>query len=190
MTVYSVLLLIGALCGIGMVLGGMILLYKGAISLSNVSGEEAFTVEFKKELRISTQYPALAIFIIGLLFVWFSVFMGKPNLNELIIKGNAVNLVEPVTISLKTTTLNSDLTHVGNIFETTYPNFKTIQIVVSAPGYKNYTRSVKINPGRTITDLGDIKLKQDLEKKDLKSKNIVSLPSDMNVPATTFGGSR
>ena len=116
--------------------------------------------------------------------------MGKPNLNELIIKGNAVNLVEPVTISLKTTTLNSDLTHDGNIFETTYPNFKTIQVVVSAPGYKDYTRSVNINPGRTITDLGDIKLKQQVQVEDIESKNIVPIPSGTTVPTKTFGGSK
>ncbi len=187
MTVYSVLLLVGAICGLGMVFGGMLLLYKGAITLSNVSNETAFTIEFKKELRVSTQYPALAIFIIGLLFVWFSVWMGKPNLNELIIKGNASNLVEPVHISLKTSVLSSEFTHQGNILETTYPNFKTLQIIVSAPGYENFIKTIEINPGKSTTELGNINLKQIIKKNEIKS-NIIELPLGMDIPEKTFGG--
>ena len=67
MSVFDLVLLTGPICGILMVLGGIILLYKGAISLNVASEEGAFTVEFKNELRITTQYPALGIFVIGLL---------------------------------------------------------------------------------------------------------------------------
>ncbi|WP_157515806.1 hypothetical protein [Grimontia marina] len=109
------LLLVGALCGMVMVVGGITLLHKGAIKLANTSGEDAITIEFRKEIRISTQYPALAIFLIGLLFVSISIFMGKPTSNKLVVKGNVVGVSEPVKVSLKTNTWHSSLTHDGDL---------------------------------------------------------------------------
>lgn len=187
---YFILLLAGSLCGIIMVLGGIILLYKGAISLANVSGEDAFTIEYKKELRISTQYPALGIFMIGLLFVFFSVFMGKPDLNKLVVKGKTVNVTEPVNISLKTSTWSSGLSHTGDVLETFYPNIDTIQIVVSAPGYDSHIKTIQITSGGGLADLGDFSLNQKIARSDLQAASITPLPPGTNIPSATFGGAQ
>ncbi len=187
--VYDLLLLSSSLCGLVMVIGGIVLLYNGAISLANVSGEDAFTIEYKKELRISTQYPALGIFIIGLLFVAFSVIMGKPELNKLIIKGRAVNVAEPVKISLKTNTWISSLSHEEDVLETFYPNIDTIQIVVSAPGYDSYVKTIQVGSKSIKEDLGDIELHQKVSKADITPK-IVDIPDSANIPNHTFGVAR
>jgi hypothetical protein len=66
MNTFGLLLLAGSVCGIIMVLGGILLLYKGAISLNNVSGEEALTI-----------------------------WMGKPEMRKLTVKARANNLPAP-----------------------------------------------------------------------------------------------
>jgi len=187
---FNILLLAGSLCGLIMVLGGIILLYKGAISLSKVSGEDAFTIEYKKELRISTQYPALGIFIIGLLFVFFSVVMGKPNTNKLVVKGKTVNVTEPVNILLKTNTWSSGLSHTGKVLETFYPNIDTVQIIVSAPGYDSHIQTFQISSGGGLADLGDINLHQKVARSDMQPSSIAPLPPGTNIPSATFGGAQ
>lgn len=195
MDTFDLLLLAGSLCGIIMVLGGILLLYKGAISLNNVSGEEAFTIEFKRELRISTQYPALGIFIIGLSFVAFSVWMGKPELNKLTVKAKTVDISEPVSITLKANSWKSSLQHTGDVLETFYPDVDTIQIVVSAPGYEPHIKTVQISSLKKGTaDLGNISLYQKVSRTEISGGNIEPLPDDANVPPITanhqFGGAQ
>ena len=97
---FSFLLLSGPLCGIIMVLGGILLLYKGAITLSGAA-EDALSVEFRKELRITTQYPALGIFVIGLLFVAIPAILGRPSETQpFTIQAKTVDVDEPVSLIL------------------------------------------------------------------------------------------
>ena len=194
MDTYDLLLLAGSLCGIIMVLGGILLLYKGAISLNQVSGEEAFTLEFKRELRLSTRYPALGIFIIGLSFVVFSVLMGKPELHKLTVKATTEDLSEPVNITLKANSWKSSLRHTGEVLESFYPDVDTIQIVVSAPGYEPHIKTVQISSLKEGTaDLGKISLDQKISIRDITvPSNIDSL---RDVPPITaaehqFGGAQ
>src|SRR6266498_5230438 len=66
----------GILCGIIMVLGGILLLYKGAIQLESASKDPALTVDvFNKQFSLSTRVPALGLFVIGLLFVGSSMWV-------------------------------------------------------------------------------------------------------------------
>lgn len=194
METFDIVLIASSLGGIIMVLGGILLLYKGAISLSNVSGEEGFTFEFKRELRISTQYPALGIFIIGLLFVALPVLTGKPEFCKLTVKGKAVNVSEPISLTLKASSWKSSMQHTGEVLETFYPNVDTIQIVVSAPGYKSQIKTVQISSLKDgMANLGDIKLSHLISKEEVTGEKITPLPSNVSLPPITakprFGGS-
>jgi hypothetical protein len=195
MGTWDYILLLGAGCGVVMVVGGILLLYKGAISLTNVAGEEAFTIEFKKELRISTQYPALGIFVIGLLFIALSVYVGKPDINKITLKAKTVDVAEPVNITVKANSWSSGLTHTGEIIETIYPNIDNIQVIVSAPGYENESKTINISSLKNgVADLGEIQLHQKLAKSAIDTSQIVSLPADVAVPGIAakpaFGGVR
>jgi len=175
-----------------MVLGGILLLYKGAITLNN-SSKDAMSVEFKKELRITTQYPALGIFIIGLLFIIVPTFLGKPTeAQRLTIKAMPVDVTEPVKIQLQAAGWSTNLHHSGQIVETHHPVVDIIQIVITAPGYEPLTRTVQLSDlsGNTA-DLGEIKLRQKLSKSALRRK-IVPLPNNIQLPELNvqadFGG--
>jgi len=191
---YSFLLLSGPLCGVIMVLGGILLLYKGAITLNN-SSEGALSVEFKKELRITTQYPALGIFVIGLLFIIVPAFLGKPSeAQRLTVKATPINVSEPVKIQLQAAGWSSNLHHSGQIIETHHPVVDIIQIVISAPGYEPLTRTVQLSDlsGNTA-DLGEVELRQKLSKAALKRK-ILPIPNNIEIPGINvqadFGGTK
>ncbi|MBI4966067.1 MAG: hypothetical protein HY913_22500 [Desulfomonile tiedjei] len=77
MNTYDVLLILGGICGIIMVLGGIILLYKGAISLKERSQAKAMTLEFRNMFKMTTQYPALGLFLIGLAFIGLALYAGS-----------------------------------------------------------------------------------------------------------------
>lgn len=193
MGTWDYILLLGAVCGLIMVLGGILLLYKGAISLTNISGADAFTIEFKKELRVSTQYPALGIFLIGLLFIALPVYIGKPEINKITLKAKTIDVSEPVNISIKANSWSSGLSHTGEIIETIYPNIDNIQVVVSAPGYENKSKTINISSVKNgVADLGDIHLQQKLAKSSIDSSRVVPIPDGL--PSLTdkpaFGGAR
>ena len=48
MDTFDIVVILGALCGLLMVIGGMVLLYKGVITLNQASKQEAASLEFKK----------------------------------------------------------------------------------------------------------------------------------------------
>ncbi|UCH63908.1 MAG: hypothetical protein JSU77_05570 [Fidelibacterota bacterium] len=76
---FSFTVLVSAVCGLVMVVGGIALLWRGAISLDTVSNTEALSVEWKKQFRLTTHAPALALFIIGLGFIVVPLWMAKPK---------------------------------------------------------------------------------------------------------------
>src|SRR5215831_15103053 len=87
MTTYDMGAAAGCICGLLMVIGGMILLYTGAVSLNKTSKEEAASLEFKRLFRLTTHYPALGLFIIGLAFIVTSVILSRPPDNRITMTG-------------------------------------------------------------------------------------------------------
>ena len=186
---FSFLLLSGPLCGIIMVLGGILLLYKGAITLSGAS-EDALSVEFRKELRITTQYPALGIFVIGLLFVAIPAILGRPSETQpFTIKAKTVDVDEPVSLRLIAGGWNQNLKHSGQIIETHHPYVDTLQIVVTAPGYRPLTRTIQLSAlDNGTADLGEIRLEQTISR-DLISSKIAPVPDHVQLDDINASGS-
>jgi hypothetical protein len=81
MTSFDFVVGVGALCGVIMVAGSIYLLRVGAISLKQISttGDKTALELAYKEIKVATQYPALALFIIGLAFVLGSAYLSKPT---------------------------------------------------------------------------------------------------------------
>ncbi len=62
------------------VLGGLLLFYKGIITLQQVSDKpDAVTFEFQRVLKIQSRYPAYGFFIFGLAFITLAAFYGRPD---------------------------------------------------------------------------------------------------------------
>jgi len=78
MDVFSVVIIMAGICGLAMVLGGIWLIYKGAITLAATPAADAITLEFRKQFRLHSQAPGLAFFIVGLMFVACALWFSRP----------------------------------------------------------------------------------------------------------------
>lgn len=198
--IFNIVIFMCALGGLVMVCGGIVLLYKGAISLTNRSAD-AMTVEFRKELKISTRYPALGLFVVGLLFFIFSLTIGKPNITKVTIKADTQRINEKVTMRLSPTNADnwiSNIEYNGEVVETFYPNLDYFEIVITAPGYKPFCKVESISKlsnriGDRPYDLGAIILERRVTK-DQINRSIEDIPEGIELPGFNndhgFGMSR
>jgi hypothetical protein len=126
------------MCGVLMVIGGLVLFYKGIVTLQEVSDKpDAVTIEFKNVLKIQSRYPAYGFFIFGLAFIFLSIIYGTPErLPPISLSGVIENAVDPsatrirVLLPLWDTTVNVD----GMFKRDLYPDLKQVRVEILAPG--------------------------------------------------------
>lgn len=81
MSAFELVIAAGALCGVLMVVGSIYLLRVGAIELKSLAGEAdkpALQIVIN-EITVTTRYPAIGLFIIGLAFILGSAWFSKPD---------------------------------------------------------------------------------------------------------------
>jgi hypothetical protein len=158
--------LCGAVCGVIMVLGGIVLLGMGAIKLADAAEKGSMTIEFRRELKITTSYPALGIFLIGWLFVGLAMFMAKPNqVHSLDIVGK-LDIDDPsrVTVDVlpEISVIKPDRN--GEFYASLAGDFRYVRVTIVAAGYNPETETVnllvdkgnKLNP-KELSKLGKLK---------------------------------
>lgn len=145
----DVVVLLGAVCGVLMVLGGLLLFYKGIVTLQQVSDKpDAVTVEFKNVLKIQSRYPAYGFFGFGLAFIALAAFYGRPDeLPPITITGEVENAVDPaatlitVALPLSDSALNSD----GKFKRVFHPDLKRVRIGIQSPGNDPSSWTVEVD---------------------------------------------
>ena len=175
MTTYDLAIIGGTASGIIMVLGGIVLLYKGAIKLEVASRDPALTVEmFERRLKLTTHAPALGLFIIGLLFVALSIYFAQPPIvNEIPVKGIVENIEDNITVKVKSKDWDVEA-HKGKVHDVIHPNLDVLWVVISAPGYREHAQDFELRKGGV--DLGKIQLEKAIETIESDERNIVGLP--------------
>jgi hypothetical protein len=174
--------LIGAVAGFVMVLGGIGLVAKGAMTMAATPKADALTIEWKKQFRLNSQVPGLAFFLVGLLFVAVSLGFLKPaGVEPIEFEGRIDGVDEPISVIVKPATWELPSNTAGQINGKVYPDFQFLILVVSAPGYEPLTRAIKVETdGRRLVKVGTLVLHRKLHESDL-TKNIAPLP--FNAPA-------
>jgi hypothetical protein len=166
---------IGAICALLMVVGALVLLYKGAITLQQSSPDEAVKVEFKHLINIQTRYPAIGLFVIGICFLGASLFFGDKAQKEADdlqkqLSHPTIAIEIPVKSSAPGDALaafSSDFggnISIGNddIFKQEVPKaLDKVDIVIRETGYKEWRRT--IHPGTDAID-GKVKMTANLEE--------------------------
>jgi hypothetical protein len=136
---FSLLVILGGLCGVFMVVGGLFLFYKGIITLQQVSDKpDAVTFEFQRVLKIQSRYPAYGFFIFGLAFLGLAFVYGRPppELRTITLSGTVENVVDPsaarirVVLPLWADQLNND----GRFQHDLLLDLKQVQIEIESPG--------------------------------------------------------
>jgi len=189
MTPFDYVIIAGASCGVCMVLGGMVLLYKGIIKLSEASADEALSIEYKKMLKVQTHYPALALFIIGLAFIisaaWLAIKESPRQFTvEATLNTGGVN-PEMINASVEPTWRVPVQIFSGGEIQTSLappqPQQTLFELTISLPGHleKHYP----VDPNKSskgIISLGALDVgSQVADKPAVISGNIVAVPSSL-----------
>lgn len=86
METFDVILILGAACGVVMILGGVYLFSNGARGLTQASHDGSLSPEFARRLKAQTQYPALALIIFGLTLPSTAAYVAYRNVSQRIFK--------------------------------------------------------------------------------------------------------
>ena len=180
MATYDLAIIGGTVSGIIMVLGGIVLLYKGAIKLEVASQDPALTVEmFERKLKLTTHAPALGLFVIGLLFVVSAIYFAQTTtVKEIPVVGVTEN-IEDITVTVRSEWPVP--AHQGRVQHVIRPNLDVLWVLISAPGYKpDYQPYEDFKEG---VNLGKVRLEKVVEKIEPNKSNIDELPDNVkNIP--------
>jgi hypothetical protein len=181
-TVFDLAIIIGSLCGLIMVVGSIILLYKGVITLNSVSDKSALDVEFINNLRITTHFPALGLFIIGLCFIIIAIFSSRPDPDKSItIKGQIISQ-DPSSATIFIKTVKKDIEQMTPSFNGDFsgalsPNMINLMVEIVAPGYQRpvITKTFLLSEikNKNVFDLGINSFEGTQMQKIISNSNIV-----------------
>jgi hypothetical protein len=191
MSVPDILALIGAACALVMVLGALILLYRGTITLKEVNPEEAIKVQFKRLIDIQTRYPALGLFCVGVIFLIAAYWY------ESLSRTNTAKITE-IEIPVKSEDPGDTVAHFmsdfgevridndQSILKTLPADLDAVEVTIKETGYKTWERAIHPNKA---TD-GKLKMKADLEKvvsKPLKDPSQIDAAPESAPPLQKTG---
>ena len=193
MNTFDTLCIIGGVCALLMVIGAMVLLYKGTITLSEKNAQDALTLEFKKMINITTRYPALGLFIIGWAFLGLVLYLSKTN-SEIPIEIRAMlKSDDPASAVVlgSATMLQTIPASDGGIDAFIYPSrVDAIRIEIVTPGYSQGKISKVVVPRNirgTVINLGELNPGAKItDKPSLNPANIVAAPP--NLPSLQESG--
>ena len=176
MTPLAASILGGILCGIAMVVGGIALLYKGAIRLEAASKDPALTVDlFNKQFSLATRFPALGLFVIGLLFIIVAMYAAKvPDVPSIPISGEVDDVDGPITVTVHTEwTLMAPQREVSDVLR---PSLDVLWIRIAAPGFLAREMAFPRDTMNGRIKLGTVHLERVHEKMEPNETNIKAAP--------------
>lgn len=193
-TPFDWIVMIGGVCGLFMVMGGLILFYKGILTLDRVPDkEDAVTLEFKHLLKITSRYPAYGVFIFGLAFIISAAWLAKaPRFPPVKIIGdieNFENLTDPngttMTVSVQLSKQEA-ISSVGKISQEINPLFDQLNVEVIAPGSDPSSFHQKLymsNAKKGVLPLEKLTLKSKVgSKQEVDPKKIADPPAGNPLP--------
>lgn len=161
MTNIEILTYIGGACSFLMVGGSLYLIYKGILTFREVDPQEAIKVEFQKALSIQTRYPAIALFVLGVLFLGVSLYFAQKNaILPLVVTGtlesdDADNATVVFSENFGTTTPSSK----GEIRQLIWPNIDEVRIEIATPGHEpgKLKAIALVNKNQNVLSFGTVK---------------------------------
>tara|TARA_R110002049_G_scaffold284139_1_gene464690 strand:+ start:370 stop:960 length:591 start_codon:yes stop_codon:yes gene_type:complete len=196
MSTFDYAVILAAFAGLIMVVGGIVLIYKGALVLAATDSNTALSIEWKQDFRLNTQAPGIAFFLIGLIFSSISIYASKPSSVEPItIEGEVVEITEPVTIRARSSTWTLDGGTNGVVKGRIHPHVEDITLEISAPGYKPERITFSLNELKNRTlKFESIELEQQITAIVGSMQNIIPVDASENIQPITatpsFGGAQ
>ncbi len=136
--VFGITVILAGICGVGIVFGSLILLARGAISLKRGRGGNV-KLEFG-QFRFSSDYPALGLIAIGLVFVLGALMASRPSEAALVEIRGTLSAAEPsgVTLALDTGPwqVKRSTAADGTVADLIHPELYPLVLHVKAPGHE------------------------------------------------------
>lgn len=176
MDVFSIAVIMAVLCGLAMVLGGILLIYKGAMTLAGTPAVDAITIEFKKQFKLNSQVPGVAFFIVGLLFVVVALWFCRPP-RPIELEGRFKGSDAPVTIVVSSPRWHLQPSSTGVIRGRIVPDMTYLVVEAFAPGCEPLQEPIdtrKVMGGKV--ELGEFHLVRKVDGVTLNPSNISSIP--------------
>ncbi len=179
MNIHEISILFSAIAGFTMVIGGMLLIWKGAIVLSNTEASTALSIEWKQNFRLNTQAPGIAFFIVGLIFSSIAILFSKPSTTDPIyVVGTLEGVSEQATITAVPSFWKVTSGTNGVVDGKFTPDIETLTLTITAPGYQE--ERIPHNLGRTkdrvIKFEEPIKLVKVISPIETRDENIMPVP--------------
>jgi hypothetical protein len=116
-------------------------------------------VEFTKVLNVTTKYPALGLFVIGLTFTTIALWFAKNEQAALLeITGNIADKPSDATVSVGTDFVSRALGSDGSIDEPFRPEIQRIIVQIHAPGWSEWQKSFPLQGLHSKVDLNPIQM--------------------------------
>ncbi|HEU0209183.1 MAG TPA: hypothetical protein VIE89_20920 [Candidatus Binatia bacterium] len=173
--VFAIIALVAALCGVIMVIGCIILLREGVIKLSEIADKGKSVFEIKNFIKFTTSYPALGMFLIGVVFVALALYFTKPAIDMPIRITGHLDVPDPSGIRIEADSdqvVGHNLDSAGNFDEPMQYGTSNVRLQFFASGYTPVppqpmpiVRKVKVQRGLfnsqpTVKIPGDIKFEK------------------------------
>ncbi len=148
MSIHDYAILGAALAGLCMVIGGMLLIWKGAMVLAGTDPTTALSIEWKKDFKLNTQAPGIAFFLLGLAFSITAIYFSNPKPTDPIyIVGAFDNVGEVVTVTA-VPSMSEVKSGTNGVIEGKFIlDSEILNLKVSAPGYE--ADQIPYNLGKT-----------------------------------------
>ena len=169
-------------CAILMVLGSMGLLFKGIVTLKNADPKSALSIELKKQVRLTSHYPALGLFLIGWVFLlvpmlWTTSEDSAKGLPEILVEGSVIILpphdIDKVVVRILGGPWEVNPDTDGSFSQQIYPSLRRLRLEISAPGRQTVIKTVHVSTEGVI-NIGPVQMPNPLIDLD-------SVPSVTNV---------
>jgi hypothetical protein len=177
----DILAVVGAVCALLMVVGSLVLLYRGTITLQQANPEEAIKVQFQNVLNIQTRYPAIALFVVGIIFLtvayWFEMNMGVANT---LLKGTLVSNDPGDAVAEFMSHLGESRIDSEKGFQKMVPsNLEEIEVTVRETGYEPVSTAVRPKQAKNGMVPFTAKLTKKVEKPRKDSSQIADAPAGL-----------
>ena len=181
MNVHDISILISAVTGFCMVMGGMFLIWKGALVLAGTDKSTALSIEWKKDFKLNTQAPGIAFFILGLSFSSISIYSSMPVVpkptDPIYIAGTFDDVSEIVTITAVPLGWQVSSGSNGVVDGKFVPDTEIINLRFSAAGYET------IQIPQNLSKTKDRTIRFDKPLKLIRSPVAVIKSKDENIQA-------
>lgn len=183
LSIHDTAILFAAIAGLCMVIGGMLLIYKGALVLAGTDATTALSIEWKKDFKLNTQAPGIAFFIIGMMFSSIAIYASKQSAADpIFVEGTFDNVQELVTVTVVPSGWAVVSGSNGVLNGKFTPDTERVYLKISAPGYKEelFPQSLSPTKGRIIKFDKPIKLTKLLTAPiAARPENILSVSSSL-----------